>query len=60
MTRKQHRKNKSLRLENKNNYSSLCNERPEWADYEKEDNSFKKWRENFLKEIHAAIKLRTA
>lgn len=58
MTKKQFRKDKENRLINKSNHVNLCSERPEWADYEKEVSSFEKWRENFLKEVRYAVKLR--
>lgn len=58
MTRKQFRKWKAQNKINKQMESEISNERPEWADDEKIDNSFQTWRENFLAEVREVVKER--
>ena len=58
MTRRQHRKYKSKKLEDKKMHASLTEERPEWADFERETIKFEDWKVNFLKEVNEAVKNR--
>lgn len=52
MTRKQHRRWKKANLELKKHEEEIHNERPEWADYEKEETNFQNWRKAFLMECN--------
>jgi hypothetical protein len=56
MTRKQFRKWKQQNKLNKQMEAEIANERPEWADDEKQVVAFETWRTNFLAEVHEAIK----
>lgn len=58
MTRKQFRKWKQQNKINKQLEADIANERPEWADDDKQVQSFETWRANFLAEVHEAIKER--
>lgn len=58
MTRKQFRKWKKQNIENKQKESEVSSERPEWADYEKEEECFETWRSNFLSDLKEAIQHR--
>ena len=58
MTKKQHRKNKAQRLQNKDTYNQVCNERPEWANDEKLEKAQTDWKTQFLQEVREAISIR--
>lgn len=59
MTRRQHRKDKALRLQLKQQEEAVQNERPVWANDEKLEVQDNNWKETFMSEVKAAIALRS-
>ena len=55
MTKAKHRKNKQKNLEQKQTYQDICNERPIWANDEKQDEHDLNWLANFKAEVKEAI-----
>lgn len=58
MTRRQHRKLKKQNLEQKTTHQDICNERPEWANDEKQELEDKNWLANFKAEVKKTIQMR--
>lgn len=57
-TKRKHRLQKKQNLENKQTYEDICNERPAWANDEKQEIEDLNWLANFKSEVKEAIRNR--